>query len=204
MFNNYITVCHGKIKNSKPYIWPFFTCINRAFDNGHPIHVKWLPLHVVRSRNSVYFFVRFTLSDGRTWATRQENSIGADSESLLVAQPSHIWWDYKNYTKDIIYAFCAVEPSCLHSLKGHNPYNSIYQHPCWDDSNHSFPSVIRRGANVYVHSAFYRKLIAVEWVSDEQKKCKLVKHKSNVISTTCTRVGCFLMCHSFSGPICAR
>ena len=170
MFNNYITVCHGKIQNRKPYIWPICTCINRAFDTGHPIHVKWLPLRVVRSHNSVYLVVRFTLSDGRTWVTRQENSIGADSESLLVAQPSHIWWEYKNYTQDIIYALCAIEPSCLHSLKGHYPYNSIYPHPCWDDSNYSFPSLIRRGGgNVYVHSAFYRKLIAVEWVSDEQK-----------------------------------
>ena len=45
----------------------------------------------------------------------QENSIGADSKSLLTAQPSHIW--HKNYTQDIIYALCAIEPSCLHSLK---------------------------------------------------------------------------------------
>ena len=76
MFNTYITVCPGKIKNRKLYFWPIFTCINREFDTGHPIHVKWLPLRVVRSRNSVYFVVRFTLSDERTRVTWQENSIG--------------------------------------------------------------------------------------------------------------------------------
>ena len=101
-----------KVKNRKLYIWPIFTCINRTFDIGHPIHVNWLPLRVLRSRNNVYFIVRFPLSDERTWATWQENSIEADSESLLVAQPSHIWWYYKNYTQVIIYAFCAIEPSC--------------------------------------------------------------------------------------------
>ena len=85
-----------------------FTCINRTFDTGHPIHVSWLPLHVVRLHNSVYFVVRFILSDEQTWVTWQENSIGADSESLLVSRPSHIWWDYKNYTQDIIYALCAI------------------------------------------------------------------------------------------------
>ena len=55
MFNNYITVCPGNIKNRKLWIWPIFTCINRTFDTGHPIHVNWLPLRVVRSRKSVYF-----------------------------------------------------------------------------------------------------------------------------------------------------
>ena len=170
MFNNYITVCTGKIKNRKPCIWQMFTCINRIFDIGHPIHVNWLPLRVVRSSNSVYFVVRLPISNERTWVTWQENSIGADSEWLLTAQPRHIWWFYKNYTQDIIYAFCAIEPSCLHSLKGHHPCNSIYPHPCWDDSNYSYPSLIHRGTNVCAHSAIYRKLIAVEWVSDEQKK----------------------------------
>ena len=147
-----------------------FTCINRTFDTGHPIHVNWLPLRVVRSCNSVYFVVRFTLSNERTWVTWQENSIGADSKWLLVARPSHIWWDYKNYTQDIIYALCAIEPACLHSLKDNYPYNSIYPHPCGDDSNYSYPSLIRRGTNVCGHCAIYQKLIAVEWVSDEQKK----------------------------------
>ena len=169
MFDIYITVCPGKIKNRKQYIWPIFTCINRTFDTGHPIHVNWLPLCVVRSRNSVCFVVRFALSYERNWGTWQENSIGADSESLLVAQPSHIWWDYKTYTQDIIYALCAFETSCLHTLKGHYPYNSIYPHPCWDDSNYSYASLLGRGTNVCGHSAIYRKLIAVEWVSDEQK-----------------------------------
>ena len=169
MFNNYIAVCPGKIKNRKLYIWPIFTCNNRTFHTGHPIHVNWLPLRVVRSRNSVYFAVRFTLSYERNWGTWQENPIGADSESLLVAQPSHIWWDYKTYIQDIIYALCAIETSCLHSLNGHYPYNSIYPHPCWDDSNYSYAYLIRVGTNVCDHSAIYRKLIAVEWVSDEQK-----------------------------------
>ena len=204
MFNIYITVRPGKIKNRKLYIWPIFTCINRTFDTGHPIHVNWLPLRVVRSRKRVYFVVCFTLSDERNWVNWQENSIGADSESLSVAQPSHIWSDYNNYTWGIIYALCAIESSCLHSLKGHYPYNSIYPHPCWDDSNYSYPSQIRGGINVCGHSAIYRKLIAVEWVSDEQKKCKLVKHKLKVISMTSRRVWYFLMWHSFSGPNRAR
>ena len=47
-------MCPGRIKNRKLYIWPIFTCINRIFDTGYPIHVNWLPLRVVRSRNSVY------------------------------------------------------------------------------------------------------------------------------------------------------
>ena len=204
MFDNYITACPGKIKNRKLYIWPIFTCINRTFDTGHPIHVNWLPLCVVRSRNSVYFVVRFTLSYESNWGTWQENSIGADSESLLVAQPSQIWWDYNTYIQDVIYALCAIETSCLHSLKGHYPYNSIYPHPCWDDSNYSYASLLRRGTNVCGHSAIYRKLIAVERVSDEQKKCKLLKHKLKVNSTTCTRVRCFRVWHNFSGPNRAR
>ena len=195
-----ISQCVPKIKNRKLYIWPLFTCINKTFDTGHLIHVTWLPLRVVRPRKSVYFFVRFSLSDERTWVSSQENSIGADSESLLTAQPSHIWWDYKNYTRDIFYAYCDIEPSCLHSLKCHFPYNPIYPHPCLDDSNYSYPSLIRKGANVCDHSAIYRKLFAVEWVSDEQNKCKLQKHKLTVIYTTSTRVWCFLMWNSFSGP----
>ena len=118
-----------------------------------------------------------------------------------MALPSHIWWDYKNFTQYIIYALCAIEPSCLHSLNGHYPYTSIYPQPCWDDS---YPSLIRMGTDVCSHSAIYRKFISVEWVSDEPKKCKLQKHESTVISTTCTRVGCFLVLHSFSGQNRAR
>ena len=137
-----------------------FTCMNRTYDTGHPIHVNWLPLRVVRSCNSVYFVVRSPLSDGSTWVTWQENSIGTDSP---------ICWDYKNGTQDIIHALCAIKPSILHSLNGYNPSNSIDKHPCWDDSNYSYPSLIRKGTNVCRHSAIYRKLIAVELVSDEQK-----------------------------------
>ena len=161
-------IYHG-VSGENLYIWSIFTRINRTIDTGHPIHVNWLPLRVVRSRNSVYFIVRFPLFDERTWVTWQENSIGANSESLLTAQPSHIWWYYKNYTQDIIYVLCAIEPSCLHSLKGHYPYNSIYPHPCWDGSNYSYPSLIHRGTNVCGHSTIHGKLIAVDWVSDEQK-----------------------------------
>ena len=197
-------MCPGKIKNRKLCIWPVFTCINRTFDTGHPIHVNRLPLGVVRSQNSVYFVVRFPISDELTWVTWQENSIGADSESRLTAQSSHIWQYYKKYTQDIIYTLYAIEPSCLYSLKGHYPYNSIYPQPCWDDSNYSYPSLIHRVTNVCGHSAIYRELITVEWVSDEQKKCELQKHKLTVISTTCTRVWCFLTWHSFSGPNRAR
>ena len=180
-------MCHRRIKNRKLFIWPIFTCVNRTFDTGHPIHVNWFPLRVVHMHNSVYFVVRFPLSDERTWVVWQENSIGADSESLLTAQPSHIWWYYKNYTQDIIYALCAIEPSCLHSVNGCYLYNSIYPHPCSDDSNYSYPSLIHRGINVCDHSVIYRKFISVEWVSDEPTKCKLQKHELTVISTTCTR-----------------
>ena len=151
------------------YIWPLFTCVNRTFDSSQPIHVNWLPLHAVHSRNSVYFVVHFPLSDECTWVSWQGNTIGADSESLLTAQPSDIWGDYKNFTKDIIYALCAIEQSCLHSLYGHYLYYSIYPHPCWDDSNYSYPSLIHKGTNVCGHSAIYRKSISVEWVADEQK-----------------------------------
>ena len=170
-------MCPGRIKNRKLYIWPIFTCVYRTFDTGHSINVNWLPLRVVRPRNSVYFVVHIPLSVERTWVTSQENSIQADGESLITAQPSHILWDYKNYTQYIIYALCAIEPSTLHSLNGHYMYNSIHPHPCWDDSNYSYPSLIRRGTNVCGHFAICRKWNSVEWVSDEQKKCKLQKHK---------------------------
>ena len=91
-----------------------------------------------------------------------------------MAQLSHIWWDYKNCTQAIIYTPCAIEPSFLHSLNGHYPYNSIYPHPCWDDSTYSYPSQIRKGINVCDHSVIYRKFNSVEWMSEEQKNvsCK--------------------------------
>ena len=38
-----------------------------------------------------------------------------------------------------------------------------------DDSNYSYPSLIRRGTNVCDHSAIYLNVTAVEGVSDEQK-----------------------------------
>ena len=95
-------MCSGRIKNIKLYIWPIFNSVNRTFDTGYPVHVNLLPLCFVRSCNSVYFLVRFPLSDQRTWVARQENSIGADYESLLTTQPSHIWWDYKIYTRYLI------------------------------------------------------------------------------------------------------
>ena len=85
-----------------------FTCANRTFDTGYLVHVSLLPLCFVRSGNSVYFLVRFPLSDERTWVARQENSIGADGESLLTRQTSHICWDYKIYTRYLIYAFSAI------------------------------------------------------------------------------------------------
>ena len=78
IFSNDIMMCRGRIKNRKLYIWPIFTCVDRTFDTGHSIHVNWLPLRGVCSRNSVYFVVRFPLSDERSWATWQENSIGTD------------------------------------------------------------------------------------------------------------------------------
>ena len=176
---------------------PIFTCINRTFHTGHPINVNWLPLHVVRSHNSVYFAVHFTLSYERNWGTWQENPIGADSQSLLVAQPSHIWWDYKTYIQDIIYALCAIETSCWHSLNSHYPYNLIYPHPCWDDSNYSYASLIR-GGNQCLRpfrnlQEVNRSGVSVGWT----KKCKLLKHKLKVISTTCKRVG-FFGCDIFS------
>ena len=113
------------------WIWPIFTGVIRPFDTGYPVHVSLLPLCFVCLRNSVYFLVCFPLFDERTWVARQENSIGADGESLLTTQPSHILWDYKIYTRYLIYPFSAIQPSCLHSLNGHYPHCSIYPHPCW-------------------------------------------------------------------------
>ena len=197
-------MCSGRIKNIKLYIWPIFTCVNRTFDTGYPVYISLLPLCFVRSRNSVYFLVRFPLSDERTWVARQENSIGADGESLLTTQPSHIWWDYKIYTRYLIYAFSAIQPCCLHSSNGHYPHCSIYPHPCWDYGNYSYPSLICRKPLSAATPQIYRKFTSVDWVSGEQKKCKLQKHKLTVISTTCTRVGCFVIWHSFRGPNRAR
>ena len=158
-------------KNIKLYIWPLFTCVNRTFDTDYPVYVSLLPLCFVRSRNSVYFLVRFPLSDERTWVARQENSVGADGESLLTTQPSHIWWDYKIYTRYLIYAFSAIQPSCLHSLNGHHPHCSIYPHPCWDYGYYSYHSLIRKKPLSVATPQFYRKFTSVDWVSGEQKKC---------------------------------
>ena len=158
-----------------------------------------------RSTVSISLYVSPNPMNVTGWLNWQENATGADNESLLMAQLSHIWWDCKNYTQGIIYALCAIEPPFLHSLNGHYPYNSIYPHPSWDDSNCSYPSLIRKGTDVCRHSVIYRKFNSVEWMSGEQKKkCKLQKHKLAVISATCIRVVCFLMCHSFSGPNRAR
>ena len=126
-FNYYIMMCSGRMENIKLYIWPIFTCVNRTFDAGYPVHVSLLPLCFVRSRNSVYFLVRFPLSDERTWVARQENSIGADGESLLTTQPSHIWWDYKIYTRYLIYAFSAIQPSCFTFFKW--PLSTLFNLP---------------------------------------------------------------------------
>ena len=46
------------------------------------------------------------------------------------------------------------------------------------------------------HSAINRKFIVLEVSVEWTKKCKLQKHKSTVISTTCTRVGCFMVRHT--------
>ena len=195
-------MCSGGIKNIKLYIWPIFTCVNRIFDTGYPVHVSLLPLCFVRSCNSVHFLLLFPLSDERTWVARQENSIGADGESLLTTQPSHIWWDYKIYTRYLIYAFSAVQPSCLHYLNGHYPHCSIYPHPCWDYGNYSYPLWIHREPLSAATPQFTGNLLSglsVGWT-----KCKLQKHKLTVISTTCTRMGCFVIWHSFSGPNRAR
>ena len=167
-------MCSGRIKNTKLSIWPIFTCVNRTFDTGYPVCVSLLPLCFVRSRKSVHFLVRFPLSDERTWVARQEYSIGADGESLLTTQPSHICWDYKIYTRYLIYAFSAIQPSCLHSLNGHYPHCSIYPHQCWDYGNYSYPSLIRRKPLSAATPQFYRKFTSVDWVSGEQKNvsCK--------------------------------
>ena len=159
----------GRIKNIKLYIWPKFTCVNMTFHTGYPVHVSLLPSCFVRSRNSVYFLVRFPLSDERIWVAQQENSIGADGESLLTTQPSHIWWEYKIYTLYLIYAFSAIQPSFLHSLNGHYPHCSIYPHPCWDYGNYSYPSVIRRKLLSAATPQFYWKFTSVDWVSGEKK-----------------------------------
>ena len=120
------------------------------------------------------FRCTFPISDEHTWVARPENSIGGDGESLLTTQPSHIWWDYKIYTRYLIYAFSAIQPSCLHSLNGHHPHCSIYPHPCLDYSNYSYPSLIRRKPLPAATPQFYRKFTSVDWVSSEQKSvsCK--------------------------------
>ena len=180
-------------------IWTIFTRVNMIFDTRHPIHRNGLPLRVVRSWNNVYFIVRFPLSDESTWVNWQKNSIGTDSESLLTAQPSHIRRNYNNFTLDIIYALCAIAPSCLHSLHGHYLYNSLYPHPRWDDSNYSYLFIIRKGTSVCGHSAFTGSLF--QWAELRMnKKCEVQKHKSTVLFTTFTRVECFLMWHRFSWP----
>ena len=89
MFDNYITACPEIIKNRKLHIWPVFTCVNRIFDIGHPIHVRLLPLRIVCSRNSVYIAVRFPLSDERTWVARQA------------------WWRHQMETFSALLAICA-------------------------------------------------------------------------------------------------
>ena len=170
MFNSYITVCSGKIKNRKLCIWPIFTCINKTFDTGHPIHVNWLPLRVVRLRNSVYFVVRFPISDERTGVTWQENSIGVESESLLTGTTQPYLVILQELHSGHYLCTLCYWTTMFTVLKSHYPHNSIYPHPCWDDSNYSYPSLIHKGTNVCGHSAIYRKLIVVEWVSVNKKK----------------------------------
>ena len=128
MFKNYITVRSGRIKTE-----------NSTFDQYLPVLLDiWHRLSHQNKFPSVAFCAlaqqsvlpcKFSQSVERTWVTRQENLIKADDESLLTAQPSLIWWDYKNYTQNITYTLCATETTCLHSLNGHNPYHSIYSQP---------------------------------------------------------------------------
>ena len=134
MFNNYITVCPGRIKNWKLYIWPILTRINRTFDTGHPIHVNWLPLRVSRSRNSVYFVVRLPLSDERTWVTRKFNRSRQRVAPHGTTQPYLVRLQEFN-TRHYSCTLCYWK--CLYALNGLYPYNSIYLHPCWENSNYS-------------------------------------------------------------------
>ena len=68
-------------KHTKLYIWSMFTWVKRTFGTGNPNRVTWLPVRFMHLRTSIYFLVHFT----RTCVIRQENSMGADGESLLTA-----------------------------------------------------------------------------------------------------------------------
>ena len=165
MFNNYITMSPGRIKNWGLYFGQYLPAVRGQLAPVIPsTSVACCALAPLWQ-----FVVHFPQSDERTWVTWQENAIEADSESFLMEQPSHIWWDYKNSTQDIICAICAIKTACLHYLNGHYPYNSIYPQPYWDDSNYSYPSLIRRGTNVCGHSAIYWKFNWVERVLVEEK-----------------------------------
>ena len=109
MFNNYITVCPERMKNKKHHIWPIFTCVNRTFDTGHPIHVKLTSVACCAPAQTCLFRCKFPLSDERSWVSWQESSKGVDSESLLTAQPSHGWM-YDNITLHSLCYLARVMP----------------------------------------------------------------------------------------------
>ena len=141
-------------------------------------------------------FVHFPLAYERTCVTRQENSTGADGESLLTAWPSHIWWDDKDNTQCIIHVLYAIETSCLYYLNGHYQYRLSYPWPCWD------PSIILQGlmsqSPFCGHSAVPE--INLRGVGIGQtKKFKSQKHKLTAFSTLCRSVGRFVIWHTFSG-----
>ena len=67
----------------------YLPALTGLFDIGHPIHVSFLPFRVACSHNSVYFVVRFSLPDERTWVARQA------------------WWRHQMETFSALLAICA-------------------------------------------------------------------------------------------------
>ena len=78
----------------------------------------------------------------------------------------------------------------------------FYKHTFWDDSDYSYPFLIRKG--VFAATPQFTGS-SIQWNECRMNKnLKLQLHKLTVISATCTPVECFLMCHSFSEPNRAR
>ena len=50
IFNNYTTMCLGRIKHRKLYIWSMFTWVKRSFGTANPNRVTWLPVRFMHQR----------------------------------------------------------------------------------------------------------------------------------------------------------
>ena len=195
IFNYYITMCPGRDKHRKLYIWSNIPELRGHLTKENPNQVSRLPMRFMRLCASVYFLVYFPLSDERTCVTRQGNSIAAGGESFLMAQPSHIWWGVKDCSKYIIHSLCSIKTPCLHSLNGHYPYCLSYPCPCWDDGTYGYPSLIRQGhlshrpfcGHSSVPEINLRGLSIGRTINVSYEK-----HKLTVFSMLCLSVACFV------------